>query len=349
MKKRTTQMNAGMIKIEGKEGISTTIIKDSISPQGIRLVTFELVYPRIIHSELMTHRMLSKNAASSRAIPFAKMQEQLTGRPVRFGQANPGMQDKGEDFTAKVICDVQENGGTWREGYFTPEEAWDYAREMSMSFSQSFYDAGYAKQVFNRLTEPFQMMKTLVSGTEWANFFWLRNDVAADPTLHELAHCMKEAYDTSVPTLLQPGEWHLPYVGAGHPFCRPDGNFHYWIEDEEGEPVWLSLEEAKKVSAARCAAVSFRNTDYDLKKSLEVYDRLVGDERKHASAFEHQATPMQAKFEGSVHMAGGINYEDRLSWEAGVSHMDRQGNLWSGNFKGWIQHRKLIPGENKEA
>jgi len=81
--------------IEGKSNIKATVICDSISEQGKRITTFELEYPRIIHSELMTHRMLSRNAASSRAIPFKAMVENLNGKPVRFGAANKGMQDKG--------------------------------------------------------------------------------------------------------------------------------------------------------------------------------------------------------------------------------------------------------------
>jgi hypothetical protein len=29
----------------------------------------------------------------------------------------------------------------------------------------------------------------------------------------------------------------------------------------------------------------------------------------------------------------------------GITHQDREGQLWSGNLRGWIQHRKLIPNE----
>ena len=103
--------------------------------------------------------------------------------------------------------------------------------------------------------------------------------------------------------------------------------------------MYLTLEQAIKVSCARCAAVSYRNEGYDLAKSLEVYDRLVGSVRKHASAFEHQATPMQ---KSCVETAK--DYFPDL-WEAGVSHMDRDSFFWSGNLKGWIQYRKLIPDE----
>ena len=189
------------------------------------------------------------------------------------------------------------------------------------------------------------MMKTIVTATELYNFFWLRNDVAADPTLQELARCMKEAYDSSKPRVLSEDHWHLPYVNS-----RYYGLTGERIFDINGED--LTIEDAIKVSAARCAAVSFRNEDYGLEKCREVYDRLVGDERKHASALEHQARPIKEMDnvpKGSNYPTEMINVPEWAeSWEPGVSHSDRSGQLWSGNFKGWIQYRKLISGENHD-
>lgn len=348
-----------MIRIEGKAGISATILADSISPEGVRLTTFELTYPRIILAELNTHKMLSKASASSRAIPFDKMVQTLTGMPVRFGQANPGMQDKGVDFNAEV--------GYWDEpdffgervfiSYGMPDEAWVKAKASAIEYSEAFYKAGYHKQVYNRLTEPFQMMKTVMTATEWNNFFWLRDDGAADPTLAELARVMREAKNTSVPVHLRPGDWHLPYILSVR-YKNADPLVYYiesdhadldMVDEQGGEWKEVTLEEAKKVSAARCAAVSFRNVDYTLVKSEEVFARLVGDERKHASAFEHQGTPM--KSEDSEFGKGNVVNIPYMpwSWEPGISHMDRNGKLWSGNQKGWIQFRKTIDGENKEG
>lgn len=320
-----------MLVVEGKYGTYAKVLKDSISPAGIRLLSYECQYPRIVHSELMTHGMLSKNAASSRAIPFNKMKEQLTGRPVRFGQANPGMQDKGEDHTALI------NG-------YTPEEWWRLAVLSATKFSEGFYEAGYHKQVYNRLTEPGQMIKTVITGTEWNNFLWLRDHGAADPTLAELARCIREAKEASTPELLYPGEWHLPYI---HTTRHKSGHMLYWIdgryieEDDCYLENGLTLEDAIKVSSARTAAVSFRNVDYGVEKSSDVFDKLVGDERKHGSAMEHQATPMKP-----WNSYLGVNTDYPGSWEVGVSHMDRDLELWSGKLRGWICHRKLIPGEN---
>jgi hypothetical protein len=270
------------------------------------------------------------------------MVEQLTARPVRFGQANPGMQDKGVDFDANIEVESD----FWRaEG--SPEHIWSEAREHAVEFAKGMYEAGYHKQVYNRLVEPFQMMKTVVSGTEFGNFFWLRDDDAADPTIAELSRCMKLAMAGSVPLELEDGEWHLPYVKAVRNLT---GTLNYFIEAEK-EGFWIPLDEreAIHVSSARSAAVSFRNTDYGLEKSEEVYARLVGDKRKHASALEHQATPMMPTTFGDSDDQDDWNIPTMPhTWERGISHMDRQGRLWSGNLHGWIQHRKLIPGENME-
>lgn len=323
------------ITVEGKAGIKATVLKHSESiNSGKQLVTFEIEYPRIILAELNTHRMLSKNSASSRAIPFNKMLESLKGRPVRFGQANPGMQDKGVDFNAQVaVPGVEANNRAGGPIFIDISEAWSEAKSDAVGWASALYEAGYHKQVYNRLLEPFQMMKTVISGTEWANFYWLRNHEAADPTLQELARCMQEAHKKSIPYALHPGEWHLPYV-----------TFEAGLYSIEGQV--LTLEEAKKVSAARCAAVSFRNTDYTLEKSLQVFERLVGDERKHASAFEHQATPMNEVGYCSPSSAAANLPFAPSTWQDGISHVDKKGQLWSGNFCGWIQHRKLIDGEN---
>lgn len=316
------------MEVIGKYGIRAKVLKKSKSSvTGIEFVTYEIEYPRIILAELNTHGMTSRNSASSRAIPFLKMLEQLNGRPVRFGQSNPGMQDKGEDFDAQLGA-----------GY-SPEGWWDLAKLSAINFSREFYEAGYHKQVYNRLTEPFQMMKTVISATEWANFFWLRNHDAADPTLQELARVMKEAYDGTEAETLQPGEWHLPYVDT----WRDDFD-QLWYGDraDDGEVTIYALDDAIKISCARSAAVSFRNEDYGLGKSKEVYERLVGDARKHASAFEHAGTPMQRKdYEAYINLP-----QYPSTWEPGVSHMDRNCNLWSGKLKGWVCKRKLIPGEN---
>ncbi len=330
-----------LITINGKCGIKATILADSISMAGVRMLSFEIEYPRLILAELNTHRDKSRNSFSSRAVPFDKMLKQLGGRPVRFGANQAGMQDKGKDYDYPVWL-------TEYDEFTTPDHAWNIAKESAIIHAKDFKDAGYHKQVYNRLLEPFQMMKTVISGTEWENFWWLRDHDAADPTFHELVRCMREAASESVPTLLRDGEWHLPYVDTQ---WATDGEMLYVIDfpADAGDPVCVTIEEAIKVSCARCAAVSYRNEGYDLAKSLEVYDKLVGADRKHASAFEHQATPMKEHGYYKGKYSNSVQYNHAFipfTWEEGISHVDRKGKLWSGNLKNWIQYRKLIPEEN---
>jgi hypothetical protein len=335
----TTQKDTKtMIEVKGKSNISAKILADSVSEQGNRLTSLEIEVPRIVWSEFLTHGMLCRNAASSRAIPFDKMNEQLAGQPVRFGKANKGMCDAGEH--SELI-----------NGLYTPEEWWKLAKLSAINFARGFKEAGYAKQIFNRPTEPYQQIKAVVSMTEFDNFAWLRNHEAADPTLHELARCMQEARDESVPQLLKAGEFHLPYIYIGV------NKWHeraYYSDESMLQEFELTLEEAIKVSCARTAAVSFRNEDYGLEKCLEVYARLIGDERKHASAFQHQATPLNKavyendKYDFSVtdlNRSVNLPYEPE-TWQEGVSHVDKSGNLWSAQFKGWMMYRKTIKGEN---
>ena len=317
------------VTVNGEAGIRATCLLHSVDLAGTPMVTFEVEAPRIILAEINTHSALAKSSASSRAIPFEKMLQQLNGEPVRFGAANKGMQDTGEEYCGLVgIRDY------WHaDDYVTGREAWSYAKINAVKVSDSLYRAGYAKQVYNRLTEPFQMIKTLISGTEWANFFWLRHHKDADPTFAELARCMYEALMASEPQKLLPGEWHLPYILTERNY---GGEIEYWID----ENTQLSEENALVVSAARCAAVSFRNVDYNVEKCREVYARLVGDDRKHASAFEHQA-----KHSFSYGNPGTIVCRHPELWEEGITHVDREDWYWSGRYRSWIQHRKLIEGE----
>jgi thymidylate synthase ThyX len=311
-----------MLRIEGTNNISCTVIADSVCV-GSRMVTMELEYPRFIHAELMTHRMLSKNAASSRAIPIKKMHETITEKtamPVHWGKNQPGMSAKEE------VDDLVKQGA---------EGVWNAARDSMLSHSTVMSDMGLHKQIANRITEPFQMMKTVISGTEWANLIWLRHHADAQPEFYELADCIVKCLKQSESMLIVSGEWHTPYV---HRFRDIDGVLQYL--DSNGEK--LSKEDAIKVSSSCCAQVSYRRNDDSLEKAKDIFARLIESEPIHASPIEHQATPMKIK-------NAGLYSQDMnpTIWEEGITHMDRDKNYWSGNLRGFIQHRKLIKCEAK--
>jgi len=340
-----------MGKVFKKLNIEVQIIADSVGEESGRITTFELTYPRIIHSEFMTHRVFSRNAMSSRAVPIKtmiKLVRENMAIPVRFGSNQKGMQDKGEEHTGQVLCGRDSEGD---ELYCSGREAWVKAAEDACLWAERLDGAGYHKQISNRVLEPFQMMKTVMTTTEIKNFLWLRVDADADPTIEVLAILMKEALDNSEPEKLQPGTWHTPYVDHLYGF-GPEGDANifegYCVLDENSRPVMLTEEEALRISASCCGQVSYRRLNSTKDKALDIYTRLVAGKKVHASPFEHQAKEVEETCEDVEEWQNMVNVQwCPESWEKGVTHVDKNGNLWSGNLKGWVQHRQLIPGHTK--
>ncbi len=302
--------------------ITATRICDSMSNQGIRLTTLQLRYPRFIHAELMTHRVFSRNASSSRAVPVAKLIEDIkrdTAMPIHWGKNQPGMQAD-EEHDAPII--VQDSISSFS---YTREEAWRRARNKAISAAEDFNAAGYHKQIVNRLLEPFSHINVVVTATEWKNFFDLRRHKDAQPEIKALADAIwDEMYGPGwfeKYKIVKRDEWHLPYI----------------TEEEEADPMIKDpgctyLGDLRKCSVARCARVSYMT--YEMKKpsleeDLKLYERLVGSNPKHMSPTEHQATPDNwARGISSAKTFGG-DYE----WASPIYH---------GNFRGWKQFRKLI-------
>ena len=308
---------------QGLGCIKATIIKDSISG-GNRFTTFEIEYPRFILSEVNTHCMLEKNSASSRAIPVESMLatiENNPAAPIKWGANNPGMQS----FTELSKGNKSKAQKLWAAA---AKSAAKYARKMGAKEGINAH-----KQIANRMSEPFQVMKTVISGTEWANFFWLRNHPDAQPEFQELARVMWECMQESRPMELVSGQWHLPYVDY-------DGD-KYFVNGTE-----FDLEQAKKISASCCAQVSYRRLNDTIEQAEKVFCMLnLGstDVPSHASPICHQGTPMQL-----LGASGAINTPtDFSTWEAGVTHARRDSSLWSGKLRGWVQYRQLIPNEAK--
>lgn len=325
---------------ERKTNITAKVICDSISEQGIRLTTFEIEYPRIVMSEFNTHRAVSRNSSSSRAIPVSKMLEHTKNinlKPVYFGSKKSGMQ-AGEELAGE---DLQYAKATWES-----------ALHSMVHSAKILGDCGVAKEVCNRLVEPFQLVKVVCTATDWDNFFNLRLHPDADPNICMLAYKMYKAMEDSKPCELNVGEWHLPYVEkydipvnysdlGGYEYETGYHVFHYDNECKHTVEQVLSLEEAIKYSAASCASVSYRTEGMTLEKAGKIFDMLIKAEVIHSSPFEHQATPIKPKFNelGLVR----VNCSESQSWEEGVTHMNKQGELCSGNLRGFIQYRHLLP------
>jgi len=341
-----TEIKHNYVTYNGKNGISATIIADSISSWGKRIITYVIIYPRILHGEIMTHRQFSRNCESSRAVPAKKNLENIQNEPfipVFWGRNQAGMQANTENDEL-VIIDGKEYDKT---------TAWDMAKESSIKFMTAFSDANYHKQITNRLVEPFKMIKTVVTATEYDNFFWLRNHSAAQPEFQELARCMLEARKLSTPVertfltesnninlLPESIKSMIPLEKIKLELLKLEKHSYHlpYVSDEERSQH--DIEDCIKIAVARCAAVSYRNEDYPLEKCREIYNRLISDDRKHSSAMEHVAQVMKQESAKSIK-----DMKDAFFTIFGVTHVDKKLKLWSGNFQGWIQHRKLIEDE----
>ena len=183
--------------------ITAKVICDSICKQSkIRITTLELEYPRFIHSEFMTHRMFSRNASSSRAIPIMKMIQAVIDNPampIHWGKNQAGMQAR-EQLEDRYQLQAQ--------------LLWKAARDSAVEHAKTMLALGAHKQIVNRILEPFTHIRVIVTATNFANFFALRDHEDAQPEIRELAVAMKKAIEESTPQLLGIGEWHLPYLDA---------------------------------------------------------------------------------------------------------------------------------------
>lgn len=283
-------------------GITAKVVADSVSLDGVRLISWELRYPRFIHQEFMTHRAFSRNASSSRAIPVSRMIKEVMDEPampVHWGKNQPGM-----TAAAKVDADIQ------AEAY----AVWMQACMDAVKHAEKLTALGVHKQVTNRLIEPYNHIRVLCSATETDNFFALRDHPNAQPEIQTLARCMRVAMDASTPRRLGPRQWHLPYIE------RADYAMFGTYEGAEWDGTGAHpISTLIKLSVARCARVSYRNAQGDLPATdhdLSLYQRLMTDTPMHASPAEHQATPVVD--ECSAALAA------------------------KSNFNGWVQYRKIV-------
>lgn len=243
--------------------ITAKIVCDSTNPNETRITTFALTLPRIILAEVNTHRMLAKNASSSRAIPVSRMIQQVETNPfipLVFGKNRKGMQsseklDQDEQAIAKQI--------------------WLEARDEAVIKAKALAELGVHKQHANRLLEPFMYTSVVITGTAWANFFALRYHQDAQPEFLLLASKMAKVFRESIPEPLPWGSWHLPFI-----LKEEKANGDYKVND------------LMKMSTARCARVSYMTHEGKVpsfEEDLELHDRLLLRDPKHATPSEHPA------------------------------------------------------------
>lgn len=353
------------------------VLADSISPHGVRLTTVEATFPRLILSEVNTHRMFSRNSASTRAIPlYNQVYNVMTDPfiPERFGRNKPGMQHSEvltgeEDARARInwlrnrdravtgllelVLGEEVMSRTFRyepgREYVPGKHLIDSLGELKQIIPKSNQSERAAemnmlnvhKQLAGRTVETFMWHTAILTATEFDNFFALRDHPEAQGEIARVARMIKAAMSASEPMFVGEGEWHLPLV---------DVNQH------------SSLEEAIKSSVARVAATSYNrhNQIHQIGDSEDALRELVSREIRryeglrsagHMSPFEHQATPfMSIEWEYRRQLQ---NYADYLGQKMMIQDYHRKDVFDSldrmGNFRGWTQERKLIPNEDNFA
>lgn len=300
--------------------IEVKILSGSITKDGVKITTFELLYHRFFHAEFMTHKVISKNAASSRAIPTFKLLELVQTAPmlpVSIGKNKSGMQaeeDLEEDISNKFI------------------EMW---KELGVKVAidvKAMQDLGAHKQIVNRPLEAWLPIRVVATATDWENFFDLRDSKYAQPEFGQLAKMMKEAISNYEYNLLNSDEWHLPYVSD------EDKDYVNSITSTVNE-YWNIL---CALSASRCARVSHalgglskKTISDEIEKGKELFAV------KHMSPFEHQAKPWNV----TEHIDKQFSFEENLheltKW---LSTPNSMAPSWADvrNLRGWRPLRSFI-------
>lgn len=337
------------------------VLAHSISPDGIKLCTVQKTYPRIVHAEEMTHRVMSRNSASTRAIPLVTQLRNLLTNPFipeKFGVNMPGMQaavnlsgmkhehaveiwlagrDRALTTTIELILgrDIAGDllGYDPSRDYVHGDVMLEKLDEIIAVAPKSTDQIDLAetsmlnvhKQLAGRGLEAYMWHTVIVTATEWDNYFGLRVHPDAQGEIATIARLTQDAIEASTPTFIDYGEWHTPLV-----------------DKDEFDDAF----DAIRASAARCAAASYNRQM--MKNPEKEFGRYVDLRRGgHMSPLEHQATPL-TKLEWSVRR--------RMADVALNSIFDpNDGNIvdqlvestqFLGNFRGWRQHRKDVLFEN---
>lgn len=319
--------------------ITVTKIADSIAPSRARVQTYEVVQPRIILAEQNTHRVFSRSAASSRAIPVPKLIEMVRSNaryvPTHWLSNKRGMQ--GGEALEKSVA-------------YQCHRVWVDAALAAAERAEKLHALGAHKQWVNRLLEPYLYMRWLVTSSRWANYDRLRNHPDAMPEIQEVARKIIAARNASEPTKIPFGGWHTPYItGEDHErvteFVSNLENGHDLVVEHMGEridgrkvaeqildlrPPEAHLAEVPVnmvliacISAARCARTSYKTFDGAtpaVAVDLDLFVRLLLAQPSHASPAEH------------------VCYPDPY-WRPGMAR------YVSGNLPGFVQLRKHVPDE----
>jgi len=287
--------------------IKAKIVQDSSLPTGERLLTFSVMYGRLIHSELLRHRAASHSVKSSRAIPTHKYRAEVMENiyvPVKFGTKKRGMQAGEPTFLTK----------------FYGEKIWKLSSKFACFFHWMMEKFGIHKEVANRVLEPYVWVEETITVEadalkEIAN---LRIHDDAQEDVRRIVEEMVYEMDRSTPVELNQGQWHVPYV------VRRQVENEMIYTDNNGNK--LTLDQAIVCSAARCARSSYANHDNSMSsydKDIGLAKQLIGSEPMHLSPFEHQARPFIDDTEKSQYGSNFRNFfQQRKAIENSLWHLE---------------------------
>jgi hypothetical protein len=301
-------------------GYAEVVQQSKCAVTGKLITTFSVKYGLIIHAEFLRHRMLSRGVKSNRAIPPAVIRKEVLDNPyvpIWFGANQSGMVAKSEVKHPKIAKAL------WLGARY-PAVAAHWLGDKLL---------GAHKEWVNRLLNPWQWVRETITATEWDNLYNLRIHPDAQQDIQVIAKAMYSASNSYSGCIeLRTGQWHVPYIHREIVTdTRGDGSEQLVYIDGDGE--LLSTEQALKASAARCARSSYDNHDKTratIAGDMKLWDQLIESDPKHSSPVEHQGTPLD------------YNSVTEDWWESGTTHVDYSGQVWSGNFCGWIQHRQLL-------
>lgn len=297
------------------------VLADSISPANHRVTSLQVTMPRFILAEFNTHRVLSRNSASSRAIPVERRIEQIRTSPFvpeAFGKNRSGMQ-------ASEALDASGNAAA--------RELWLDAAADAVKHAAALAHVEVHKQHANRVIETYAWHTVVVTSTEWENWDALRVSKMAQPEMFQVAGMMKEVRAASVPRRVDYSEWHLPYVDP------EDVGAYLRANNASGRGSFDLMLDMAKLSAGRCAAVSYerQSSTSDMEKAIARADGLVSN--GHMSPLENALRPMNIH---ELEIFGKAEY----TWNRVAFVPTGRLRYFLGNVEGWVQLRKMIPGED---
>ncbi len=318
------------------------VLADSISPDGVRLVTMVCVYPRFIHAEMLRHRVFAHSVGSSRAIP-PEDTTRLDGS-VKKGLLTRVMERPFVPDFARRVKGMGFGESLNEHDAERATEAWLRARDEAVRQARILVELDVAKASVNRVLEPYMWVTDIITATEWSNFFALRQpsgdgrvpDQAfpAQPEFQIIARMMRDVMKASEPTPLEYGQWHTPLVDKGS--------------------SWDMI--GARASAGRCARASFEKQDEIETVEQSLARQAMLADGGHWSPMEHVARPIHRDDvvsdygrrwclvpQPDVGVAGAATEEGRC-WSD-----DILSRTWAGHLRGWVPLRKLYENEHDRS